>query len=98
MFDEDLSVFFNANEFAVEALIQEQKVPGYLSHSYPTLQDHNAHAGHVNFLCAAKDIRFVSLGDSVLIENHYYQIVGIQCDDTGLATLTLMCIEQLACK
>ena len=55
MFNEDLTVFFNSHEFAMEAFIQGQQVSGYLSHSYPTLQDHNTHTGTCRLsLCSKK--------------------------------------------
>jgi hypothetical protein len=98
LFDEDFSVFFNANEFAVEALIQGHSISGYLSKAYSTLQEHPSHRRHFSFLWAAQDIAFVSSGDFVLIEKICYQIVGIQSDDTGLATLTFMFIEKLSCS
>ena len=98
MFDEDLRVFFNANEFAVEALIQGHSIAGYLSKLYPTLQDQSDFGGHFSFLCAAKAIFAVSSGDAVLIEKNRYQTVGIQYDGTGLATLTLLLIEKLSCS
>jgi hypothetical protein len=98
VFNEDLSVFFNANEFAVEALTQGHCIAGYLSKMYPTLQDQSDSRGHFSFLCVANAMFAVSSGDAVLIEKNRYQIVGIQLDGTGLATLTLLLIEKSSCS
>lgn len=95
MFEDDLDIFFNLYEFAMEASMQGRSIAGYLSNAYPTLHAQDDPVGHFHFLCAAKDIIFLSSGDLVVIGKNRYQLIGMQRDEIGFATLTLLLIEKV---
>ena len=90
MFNEDLTVFFQPQEFAVKAWVRGRAIAGFLSPAYPTVS--NA-AEHFTFVCVVTEVSSLGVGEWMTIEEHRYQLLGIQPDGTGLATLTLKEME-----
>lgn len=93
MFNENLDLFFNQHEFAVTAVIRDKTISGILSTAYPTLNGELSH--YLTLLCAAPAVKGILMNDVAVIENQHYQVIGIQHDGTGLATLTLTAIGSL---
>lgn len=87
MFEENLAVFFNPDEFAVSALIQGKTIDGLLTRGYEILSEDCKN--HRILMCAASSIDFVTIRDQAMIEGQRYQIIGIQYDGTGLTKLIL---------
>jgi len=87
MFIEDLSIFFNSDEFAVEAVIQGIKVKGILEISYSTLNQ--VHYCKHFFTSAQMNILEITLEDEIKINDQMYRIQEINPDGTGLVSFSL---------
>ena len=87
MFREDLSVFFNADEFAVDAFIRGIVVKGMEGRTYSTVNQ--VHCCKLTFTCAQARSPLASIGDHVVIHDQLYHIVEAKPDGTGLLILTL---------
>jgi hypothetical protein len=87
MFREDLRVFFNTDEFAVEAFIRGIVVKGMEGWTYSTVNQ--VHCCKRTFICAQARSPLASIGDRVVIRDQSYQIVEAKPDGTGLLMLVL---------
>jgi hypothetical protein len=87
MFREDLSVFFNADEFAVDAYIRGIVVKGQEERTYSTVNQ--VHCCKLTFTCAQARIPLATIGDNVVIHDELYRIVSAKPDGAGLLILTL---------
>lgn len=85
--NEDLRIFFNTDEFAVAASIQDRIVKGIQAKTYST--ENQVYCCEVSLTCAEADLEGVELGDAVIMKGQSYEIIEIKRDGTGLATLTL---------
>ncbi|MFB9149532.1 head-tail joining protein [Roseovarius ramblicola] len=94
---EDLTEFFDADEFAVEALIARQSggtltVLGIFDAPYLNAQigEYEIDTDQPRLLCRATALPGVLRGDTVTIDGTAYDVMtGPQPDGTGLATLAL---------
>jgi hypothetical protein len=87
-FSEDLSVFFDTSEFAVDATVAGVAVKGIFDHQYVEEFDITGEAP--TLLCQTSQLPSgLSQGDTVSIGSTQYQVVGIQPDGTGLTLLVL---------
>lgn len=87
MFDEQLSHFFNADEFAVIASINSSLVNGILESSLLTVNQ--VHCCQFKFTCAEAAIPEIKSKDDIKINDQVYQILEIKPDGTGLVSLHL---------
>ena len=88
MVNEDFSVFFNPDEFAVEAWIRGIGVKGILESSYATLNQ--VHCCKFTFVCSEACVPPVmGVGDSVVVHHQSYSIIEIKPEGTGLLRLVL---------
>jgi hypothetical protein len=87
VFHEDLRVFFNADEFAIEALIRGIVVKGIEGRTYSTANQ--VHCCKLTFTCAQARSPLATIGDHVVIHDKWYRIVEAKLDGTGLLILTL---------
>ena len=91
MLADDLRGFFNPDEFAVTALIQNSKVLGILELSLSTV--HQVQCHQFKFICAEAAMTKVKREDEIKIADQSYRIVDIKPDGTGLVTLLLEAMQ-----
>jgi len=85
---EDLSLFFNTNEFATSALYNgATTIRGLLGKSYIAINEVESAAP--SFTCAANDIPNAKQGDTLVINAITYVVVTVKPDGTGVITLIL---------
>lgn len=88
MLIEDLSLFFNTNEFATTALYNgATTIKGLLGKSYVAINEVESTAP--SFTCALSDIPNAKQNDTLLINGITYAVVNVKPDATGLITLIL---------
>jgi hypothetical protein len=87
MVSENLSLFFNPDEFAVNAQWHQKKVSGLLDQRY--VEIHQIASFHPVFTCAASDVIGIAQGDTFIMDETHYHIAAIQPDGTGFVTLVL---------
>jgi hypothetical protein len=91
LFEEDFGVFFNSEEFAVEAVIRGRKVVGLEGRSCVLSND--VETQKASFTCPSRCIWNVAHGERIHMNEHTYAVVGIQPDGMGLTALILEWIE-----
>ncbi len=87
VFAEDLSVFFNNDDFCEQAVINGKAVPGIFS--YGTVVANEVETRKPVFTCAEVNARAIDHGNVVQLQQQTYQVIGIKRDGTGIITLIL---------
>ena len=88
MFTEDLSLFFNTNDFAVQALFNGSNIiNGILGNAYAEIN--GVESTRPAFTCALEDVAGVSHGNTLVIDGDTYHVVGVKPDGVGVMTLVL---------
>ena len=88
MINENLSTFFNTDEFAIVATYNNTiNVNGIFDHASIILNDVESTAPR--FTCAFTDVPFAQRGDTLVIEGSTYHIVGAYPDGLGIVTFNL---------
>jgi hypothetical protein len=85
--DADFSVFFNPEEFAVEAIIRGCVVEGM--RSIHTHFSNGVETQTVSFITTCDAVGEIAQGERLLMEGQCYAVVGMQPDGTGLTTVLL---------
>lgn len=88
---EDLTVFFNINEFAVEATILGGPVIGIFDNESVIVEGYTGAVESTRpiFLCREANVSAVTHGTAVTINAVSYLVRGIRPDGTGLVRLIL---------
>jgi hypothetical protein len=84
---EDTDIFFNPEEFGVEAIIREKSVAGLMSSVQIISND--VETLKTTFTCTSRFVRGIGHGEKVRIKDQYYQLVGLQPEGSGLTVLIL---------
>jgi hypothetical protein len=84
---EDLEIFFNPEEFGIDAVIGNNKVPGIFSHTFILVND--VEARKPVFTCAKKAVEGLAHGELIKLEQQSYQVMGIKSEGLGLITFIL---------
>jgi hypothetical protein len=84
---QNLTPFFNTQEFATLAMIGGLAVSGVFDRLYVEYADITGN--HPTFLCPSEQISHIELGDEITINQKSYTIAAIQPDGTGLTLLVL---------
>lgn len=87
MFDENLSEFLDSDDFAVEALINEQPVNVIFENGYLELAGMQGVYPHI--LVRTVDLEGVAEGDTVVVNKTNYTFVYAEPDGTGISTAIL---------
>lgn len=87
MFAEDLSAFFDTDDFAVSATIGTATVSGILDRQFVTVNDVDGY--HPVFMCATADVSAVAKGAACAISGVNYIVVSNQPDGTGVTNIVL---------
>lgn len=82
---EDLNIFFQGSEFAVEGLINDTVVMGILDREFLAIGV-GAEGRSLVFCCKSSDVLNVHHGDQLTIQNVAYTIVGIEPQGDGAIT------------
>lgn len=91
-FTEDLSPFFNADEFATVATFvpsggEASSVSGIFDDDYSEALGMDS--ARALFTCAAADVPDVAAGDALTINGAAYKVKNVRPDATGLVALPL---------
>lgn len=90
-FDEDLSAFFNTDDFAVTATWNSRSVRGIFEDQY--VESSLGLAGMATsgprFTCAAADVSGIAVGNTFTVNSVAYTAAELQPDGTGLITIVL---------
>ena len=86
-FTEDLSVFFNVDDFNEVAIINGKGVPGLFS--YGTVVVNEVETRKPLFTCAAACVKAITQGSLVQLQHQTYQVANLKPDGTGLVVLIL---------
>jgi hypothetical protein len=85
---EDLSLFFNTADFAVTAIYNgSTSVNGIMGRASVAVNEVESTAP--SFTCAAVDVPNAKHGDTVVLNEINYKVVGVLVDGTGILTLVL---------
>lgn len=84
---EELGVFFNAQEFATQALIRGHFIAGLEGHASIIVNE--VETTQTAFTCASRAILEIVHGERILLNDDTYRVVGIRPDGTGLTRLIL---------
>lgn len=87
MFDEDLSVFFDADDFAVTMIVNNKVVNGLFDNDYadPLMVESSA----PSFLCKSVDVEYVAHGDIVIDGLKVYTVRNVRNGGNGMTRLML---------
>jgi len=87
MFDEDLSVFFDTDDFAVTMIVKNKVVNGLFDNDYadPLMVESSA----PSFLCKSVDVEYVAHGDIVIDGLKVYTVRNVRPDGNGMTRLML---------
>jgi hypothetical protein len=84
---EDLGIFFNPQEFAIDAVIEGRSVPGVQGQT-PSSEG-GVETQKTVFTCASAGVDQVQHGAPLRLEDRAYTVVGIRPDGVGFTTLVL---------
>jgi len=84
---DDLNVFFDADEFGIEAVIGEATIEGILDDEY--IEDLDIAGTRPVLICRTSDVAAVAQGASVTIGTVSYKVVVARPDGTGVTRLVL---------
>lgn len=88
MLIEDLSLFFNTSDFAVAAIFKGTiTVKGIMGNAY--VEVNRVESTRPTFTCMLSEVAGVKQGDSLVVSDINYQVVGVKPDGTGVVTLVL---------
>lgn len=87
MLGEDLSSFFDTDEFAIDATINGATVTGIFGNEFIQVDYVESRAPY--FECVSADVTGISHGAIVAIGSDTYKVRGIQPDGTGITKLIL---------
>lgn len=89
-FAEDLSVFFNTAEFAVQATLAGAAVRGIFDNAYQVDEFTGGAAGSVpSFMLASSSVPANVIGQALVIGAATWKVVETMPDGTGVTTLRL---------
>ncbi|MCP4228734.1 MAG: hypothetical protein GY771_01115 [bacterium] len=89
-FTENISDFFDTDDFAVAATWNAQTVNGIFDNEYFDEPGGVGIEGSTPvFLCAAADVNGIAHDDDITINGTAYKVVGVQPDGTGAVELKL---------
>jgi len=91
MFTEDLSVFFNTDEFAVVATINNVSVNGIFDREFVSVSSGKVQIEGFRpvFTCATSDVSGVTEDDLVVVDTVTYRVAFPEPDGTGITRLIL---------
>ena len=89
MFTEDITAFFDTDDFAVDATLQGVAVKGIFDEGYVEPLGNVVEGAAPQFQCAAASVPSVAHGQSLVIGARTFKIVGIEPDGTGVVILRL---------
>lgn len=87
MFVEDLTKFFDADDFAEVATFAGASVSGIFDNQFVDV--HGVESYKPVFVLPEADVSSIAHGDTITIRSVVFKVVGIQADGTGLTTLVL---------
>lgn len=88
-FTEDLTPFFNEDDFAVAATLQGVAVSGILDEEYVEPLGNVVEGRHPIFQCRASDVPSVAHGQSLVVGARTFKVRGVEPDGTGIMLLRL---------
>lgn len=86
-FEEDLSEFLDAGDFAVSAIIGAASVEGIFDRQYVEVNGMESY--RPTFLCAAADVAAIARGAAINVEGAAFELAEQQPDGTGMVLLIL---------
>jgi hypothetical protein len=84
---ENLDIFFNSQEFAIDAVIEGRCVPGVEGRT--PISEGGVETQKTVFTCASAGVDQVRHGTLLRLEDRAYTVVGIRPDGMGFTTLIL---------
>lgn len=88
-FAEDLTVFFNEDDFAVAATLQGAAVSGILDEEYTEPLGNVVEGKTPIFQCRAADVPSVAHGQTLVVGARTFKVRGVEPDGTGVVVLRL---------
>lgn len=88
-FSEDLTVFFNEDDFAVAATLQGVAVSGIFDEDYVEPLGNVVEGKAPTFQCAASAVPSVAHGQSLVIGARTFKVRGVEPDGAGVVLLRL---------
>ena len=88
-FAEDLSVFFNEDDFAVAATLQGVAVSGIFDEEYTEPLGNVVEGKTPIFQCRAADVPSVAHGQTLVVGGRTFKVRGVEPDGTGVVLLRL---------
>lgn len=88
-FAEDLTVFFNEDDFAVAATLQGVAVRGILDEEYLEPLGNVVEGRAPVFQCAASSVPAVAHGQTLVVGARTFKVRGVEPDGTGVVLLRL---------
>lgn len=86
-FVEDLSVFFDTDEFAEAVNYNGREITGIFDNAY--FEGQNMQGSQPVFSCATADVAAARHGDMLVRAGATYKVVGVEPDGTGMSLLRL---------
>lgn len=86
-FSEDLTLFFDTDDFGSEATWNATTVDGIFGHAYVEIE--GLASERPLFLCVESDVSSIDYGDAFVTNSTNYTVADIQPDGTGLVLLVL---------
>lgn len=86
-FTEDLTVFFDTDDFGIAGTVSGSSVNGIFRHEYMEIMD--VAGERPTFTCRTADVSAVAVGAAATINSTSYRVRIIQPDGTGVTRLIL---------